>query len=575
MKATQPWHQSRAGSITLWLGSIQLAVPLLVIVAAALVWGTYLESTQGPKVAKHLVYGSAWFIALMLMICVSLIFAVITRYPWRRQHAGFITVHACLIALIVAGFWSLFGRIEGRITLEQGASSDAIETDDELLELVEHDKGEFRVLGAMLAPRAPGNYTIGGLPVKVTEFWENTREEVAVLDGGPDPFRAIEVSLDPAMPKTFWVGEESQGGAARLGDLVIRLLPPGQTWQPPAKNASPAAVQGDVAFVVGDARYGLPAVGAEIFPGWTLKDVKRFASATVSADGIKESTTPGQSATNPAVDVTITDGKGTVERHTLFTNFPDMVLAKTLEGAAKSGAKLVANAATSVGEDTLVIFGAPGALRGWYVASDGSAQALEHDGPMPWRFEAGKRKLGILNDFARAREVSRFTSAPPADQHRPALVISFGDAAGEEPTPLAWKDAIPVPSKGPGVMLRYAPHTVALPFSVKLDKFQKSDYPGTDMAMAYESSVSVSAPGQPVEQTRIFMNCPLVKSGWKVYQSGFMGDSVSIFSVMRDPGLVLTYIASAGLCVGILITFYSRRLSWGHPGIPAPFTGKE
>ena len=71
------------------------------------------------------------------------------------------------------------------------------------------------------------------------------------------------------------------------------------------------------------------------------------------------------------------------------------------------------------------------------------------------------------------------------------------------------------------------------------------------------------------------MNNPLVHSGWKVYQSGFVGTQTSIFSVMRDPGLLLTYIGSTFLCIGIAITFYSRGWSWGHPGIPAPFSVKE
>jgi hypothetical protein len=54
-----------------------------------------------------------------------------------------------------------------------------------------------------------------------------------------------------------------------------------------------------------------------------------------------------------------------------------------------------------------------------------------------------------------------------------------------------------------------------------------------------------------------------------------MGERTSIFSVMRDPGLLLTYIASVVLCVGVMITFYSRSLSWGHPGIPIRPEEKE
>lgn len=86
--------------------------------------------------------------------------------------------------------------------------------------------------------------------------------------------------------------------------------------------------------------------------------------------------------------------------------------------------------------------------------------------------------------------------------------------------------------------------------------------------MAYESDVGIVEDGKAEVPYRIYMNHPYKHGPWKVYQSGFMGDRTSIFSVMHDPGLPLTYIASIVLCVGVVITFYSRSLSWGHPGIP-------
>jgi hypothetical protein len=95
------------------------------------------------------------------------------------------------------------------------------------------------------------------------------------------------------------------------------------------------------------------------------------------------------------------------------------------------------------------------------------------------------------------------------------------------------------------------------------------------MAMAYESDVVVSQPGQPDLPYLIHMNTPFAHAPWKVYQSGFVGEKISVFSVMRDPGLPLTYLGSIVLCVGIFVTFFSRSLSRGHPGIPAPFESSE
>ena len=187
MKRSQPWHDTPFGTTAAWLGSIQLAVPVLVMVAVALVWGTYLESTQDGRVARAAVYGSWWFMALMGLVCVSLIFAVVTRYPWKRKHVGFIIVHASLIALIAGGFWSLLGRIEGHIGLEQGSASGTIEMDQECLELSDHEAGQFRIIGEIDAPTRPGRYMIGGFPLEVVEAWGNTRESFEIKDDGADP----------------------------------------------------------------------------------------------------------------------------------------------------------------------------------------------------------------------------------------------------------------------------------------------------------------------------------------------------------------------------------------------------
>ncbi len=573
MKAVHDWHRTPAGTIVRWLGSVQLAVPLLAVVSVAMVWGTYIESTQNGKAAKAVVYGSWWFIALMGLVCLSLILAVVTRYPWKRKHVGFMTVHASLIALIFGGFWSLFGRIEGRIVLEQGTSADVLELDEEYLELLEHDGGQFKVVGAVRPPPAPSTVTLGGTVIRIAERWDNTREEFDIADGGPEPYRAVELSFGPSMG-AMWVGEEAKNGPARLGDLTVRLLSPGQTWEPPAAAAATPAEEPGFYFVMGDKRYPLGKEGAEAVPGWTIEQVKSFTHATVSSTGLEESKQPDpQSGGNPAVDVTITDGKGTRERHTCFMKFPDMVLVKVLEGAGKSGARLTATGAAAPAAESVVIFGEPGALKVGYTDAGGSGLVVSQTGQLPWSVQAGKRSFTIQREFARVQEVSKFVKAPNADETRPALVLAVGESA--TPAPLAWKATMPVGTGQKMMVLRYGPRSVPLGFTVRLDQFRKMDYPGTEMAMAYESDVTVTAPNEPESKARIFMNNPLKKAGWKVYQSGFSGTTVSIFSVMKDPGLPLTYLGSAGLCLGIVITFYSRGFSWGHPGIPAPFYRKE
>lgn len=569
MKKLLPWHHTRIGAIVLWLGSIELAVPVLGLTAVALAAGTYLDSTQGAKVAKEAVYGAGWFIAVMALVCVSLVFAVITRFPWKLRHVGFITVHAGLLGLIVGGFISLFGRVEGHLPLEEGKSASTMETQDEQVELVEHKAGQFSVLGAAPGPSGPATMTLGGTRIQVVERWDNSRDEQVVNDDAPEPFRGVQVVAQHGVEPT-WVGEEGKAGPAPvIAGLLIRVLPDGASWEPAPKPAAAAGTEtAGFKFIVDGHEYPLGDAEQEAFPGWTLKSIKRYTRAFVGADGLIEAQGGPE---NPAVDVTITDGKGNTERHTSFLNFTDMVMSRAVEGEARSGARLLPAKANSTFE-TLIVYGPVAETRVGYISPTGEARVIEPFGAFPRTIELGTRHVTIARQFARARGGWQTLRAEPGKDNRPALLLRVGNAT--ELMVVPFKGTAPLPSTQ-NLMVRYGPRMVTVPFSVRLVDFRKTDYPGTEMAMAYESDVEITLPGMDAAPFRIFMNHPFTQGPWKVYQSGFVGDSVSVFSIMRDPGLSLTYAASTVLCIGILITFFSRSLSWGHPGISVAGFGKE
>lgn len=561
MKKTLAWHHTRLGSLVTWLGGIKFAVPVLALVAIGLGVGTFLESTQNVRVARHYVYSAPWFITLMGLVCLSLIFAVITRYPWKRRHIGFITVHAGLVTVIVAGFWSMFSRVEGQLALQEGTASNVIETSQEQLEALAHGSGKFDSLDAALAPTGPGTLTLAGLQVQVLERWENSRDEEMIADDSPVPLRAIEIAPMPG-PQTSWVGQEDQAGPAPiLMGLKVLVLPEGSAWEPPAPVESP---KGQFVFLVGASRYPVLEVGQEVFPGWTVSELQRFARAVVTGESITEG--PAGAPANVAIQVKITDGRGTIEQHTAFEAFPDMVMGKPLEGSGNSASRLVAGA-TRGEPETLVIFGSLASTKLGYIGLDGKGKVLETPASYPMTLHLGAREVTIHQQLSRAHQISRTVQAPIAKDNRPALLLRVGDDTQLQT--LAYKGMIHATTRdNKTVILHFGPRRVQLPFTVRLAKFIKTDYPGTEMAMAYQSDVGVTIAGRPEVPYDIYMNHPYVHGPWKVYQSGFIGDNLSIFSVMHDPGLTLTYIGSIVLVVGVLVTFYSRSLSWGHPGIP-------
>ena len=128
-----------------------------------------------------------------------------TWSTWKRRHIGFITVHAGLIMLIAGGFWSFFGRVEGHVALSEGESSNVLELDHEVIEIADVRPGTPAVRAP--APRGPALLNLGGVDVQVLARWADSREQAAVVNLNPTPFRAVEIGLDLASDDARAVAE--------------------------------------------------------------------------------------------------------------------------------------------------------------------------------------------------------------------------------------------------------------------------------------------------------------------------------------------------------------------------------
>lgn len=115
------------------------------------------------------------------------------------------------------------------------------------------------------------------------------------------------------------------------------------------------------------------------------------------------------------------------------------------------------------------------------------------------------------------------------------------------------------------ILLRKQPR--ALPFSVRLDAFDKQVHPGTATASEYQSLVTIDEGDGMVWQRLIRMNEPLRVQGYTLYQSSFVqradGETESVLAVVKNHGRVFPYIASlvigAGLLTHVLLRSRKRR----------------
>ncbi|MCK6417345.1 MAG: cytochrome c biogenesis protein ResB [Alphaproteobacteria bacterium] len=122
---------------------------------------------------------------------------------------------------------------------------------------------------------------------------------------------------------------------------------------------------------------------------------------------------------------------------------------------------------------------------------------------------------------------------------------------------------IAVNAGGRAFKLMFGKEQSALPFSIRLDKFTKEVYPGTDQASGYSSDVVVED-GVLKLPARISMNAPLHYRGYTFYQSSFEQGpqgTASILSVVHNKGRIFPYLGTAIMAVGLLLHIYLQPRS--------------
>jgi hypothetical protein len=116
-------RQRRKNSV-LWtavhlLGSLNLAVFLLITIAGAIAFATIMESKFDTPVAAYYIYNAVWFDFWLLGLALNLLCAALTRWPWQRKHLGFVVTHAGIILMLIGAVVGKTDGFEAFVTLDK------------------------------------------------------------------------------------------------------------------------------------------------------------------------------------------------------------------------------------------------------------------------------------------------------------------------------------------------------------------------------------------------------------------------------------------------------------------------
>ena len=109
------------------LASLKIAVFVIISMGVMSAWGTIVESIYNDaKRAQETVY-HAWFsYAIFALLAVNLTAVIADRYPWKRNHVGFISAHVGIIILILGSVLTRYFGVDASMAFNINESKNKL-----------------------------------------------------------------------------------------------------------------------------------------------------------------------------------------------------------------------------------------------------------------------------------------------------------------------------------------------------------------------------------------------------------------------------------------------------------------
>ena len=588
-----------------FMASVKMAVPLMLGLAVIVAIGTVVESRYNAQFAGILVYRSSWFEALMVLLWINILFATLARFPFKKKHTGFVITHIGLLALLAGGMITGRYGIDGQLRIVEGQSGNRVVLPELTLEvgdLKQHTVASYPIKRGLDMRTGSGLHFSGlkkaGLVIeKFLPFVFREQSYTSAPAGSDIPDVALNFSLKGSMfgPAGDWLHSKDRP-EGQMGPTLFRLVVDGSDGAPNSKIVNKRVDHGVAPKVAQRGGSGALLIvkdtsGAELakislsdlkkksrsVKGVTISLVKTYQQAVVAENKLVDQ---GGKGVNPAIELRLQQGRdGKPVREISFANYPDF----SLNGGASLGVLFqyvpgneLSEAQAAVSE-TQIEFRAssqdPGRVT-LALLKDGKrifskAAKTGETIETPWMPQGGHSGIKISVDSIIPRailtnSVQPIEIAPGASLPESAIFVrpESSDSPENAGIWLVEGDFKTLQAGQNTYDLHYGSRRLDLPFSLSLEKFEKIDYPGSEMPMSFQSTVRVNGEGEPI---LISMNEPLKFLGYTLYQSSYElgqgGPSASIFSVNKDPGRPVKYAGSLILCVGIMI-FSIMKSEW-------------
>ncbi len=588
----QPHHPSSppfTSRLWHWLGSLPLAVTLIVALATVLAFATRYESLYNTPAAQRVFYHAWWFQALLGLLAVNLTISALHRWPWKPHHVGFLLTHLGIICILLGGLIGTWRGAEGQLLITEGQTEHLMHGGEDQITLRAHEPDRHFVYPVSFAshaleqaPHFAAQATVGGRPVTLTvdRYYSNARVEERVATDGEQENPAIElaVAAAPSSEQLWLFARDPDRFGLRWGDVHLFFMEPAtpeelaRLLKPPV--APPPDYRGVLHLEFPDLHvtrdlalkepFGEPIAMRGTPYTVTIKDY--LPDFAITEQGVQSRS---KEPNNPALAFLVSDKQGS-EPHLVFALHPEF------EELHKHASRIQVRATYRFDVAPPLPPALIGIVKGqgdqWHVvmtSSDGSERKampllIGQEYTHPWLHYTFR----LVQYAPRARLIQ---DVKPVDHDvrnqaihvRLERVPSTGNVQQADAWVFYGNDASLVLGDET-LTVSYGSTRVPVPFDVKLLAFRKQTYPGLDMAQSFESDVELhdAAGGITLKRT-ISMNNPLTWRGYKIFQSGYQDGppKLSIFSVRKDPGVPLVYTGFIVVVLGIALMFYWKPVA--------------
>ncbi|MGD1853398.1 MAG: cytochrome c biogenesis protein ResB [Leptolyngbyaceae cyanobacterium] len=558
-------------AIVQFVGSIRLAVPLLVVIGSILIGATFYESEVGSSVVQQEIYKSPWFGGLMFFLAVNLSVSTLLRYPWRgARKLGFALAHWGLVVIIAGSAAVIHLSVEGMLLARtDGGPVSTLRVDGDLLEVAQpgqmpEQASLFVKENGTVVPERVGK-------LQLLEYTNHAIKTARFIEGAVIDNPAVRLSLSSArMGQTLdrWLAlAPSAYSRMDIGpaELQIRSVSSPEELQqalsmPSDENKAP---WGSLTLEVAGIQQTIDVksnLGQSLVVGNTGLVIEDFWP-DFRLDGSGKPETATQQLRNPAVQLEVSLGDVT-ERWFVFSRKEFDPIRTQVSGEAPLAITLSYTAVADASPDAFfkVIADADGSL---YYAAKSSKGFKTGEFVLGQSVTPGWADFEItLEEVVKQAQVERTIVPLPegTDGGEPALKVATTDG---ETAWIPWGEPTTLTTAAGDWYVAFSPKLMQLPFALKLNDFIVERNEGSESVAMWTSLVTLMEPATgDLSERRVWMNHPTWFRGWKIAQASWNpGDlAQSTLQVKREPWWVtgLTWLGSMMVTVGIAVMFYGR-----------------